>query len=123
MPFINNLSKLTKVVGDSAKIAAKKSGELVEIAKLNMSISSEEDKVKDTYAAMGKMIFDKYEGGEVSDDAMLELYNHVVELKNNIVALKQRIAEIKSARTCDQCGAEIDDNTMFCSKCGAKQKE
>ena len=46
---MNILDNISKRVSEVAQVAAKKSSEVVEITKLNMSINTEEDKVQKLY--------------------------------------------------------------------------
>lgn len=122
MPIKDSLSKLAKSVGDGAKTAVKKSEDMVEIAKLNKAITNEEDRIKLTYNEMGKIIYSKYEKDEIIEDELIEFCNKIDEFQKNIFTIKQKIAEIKNAKICCNCGAEIELASEFCVKCGAKQE-
>jgi len=54
MEFIKDL---TRKVTDTARVAAKKSSDMVEITKLNFSIGSEEDKIKKIYMQIGETVY------------------------------------------------------------------
>ncbi|NSW89623.1 MAG: zinc-ribbon domain-containing protein [Firmicutes bacterium] len=120
MPLFDNLSKK---VSEAAQAAAKKSTELVEITKLNMNISSEEDKIKKLYIKIGESIYAKFCSGLQIDP---DFINDCEEIKSHLEAikgLKAKIMEIKNIKLCTSCGTEIDRNVMFCPKCGAKQEQ
>jgi hypothetical protein len=117
MAFLENLGKK---VGEVAQTAAKKSGELVEITKLNMNISSEEDKIQRLFAKMGKVIYDMYCSEEDTPEAFKEDCEAVKAHKQNIEGFRAKIREIKNSSACANCGAEIYNTSAFCSKCGAK---
>ncbi|MCX8131755.1 MAG: zinc-ribbon domain-containing protein [Clostridia bacterium] len=112
---------ITKKVSDTAKAAAKKSSELVEVTKLNMNISAEEDKIKKAYADIGKLVYQAYSNGEEVAEAYKELCSSIVGFEENVKATKQKIMELKNMKTCAGCGTELETETAFCSKCGAKQ--
>jgi rubrerythrin len=116
MAFFDNLSKK---VGEAAKTAAKKSGELVETTKVNMAISSEEDKIKDIYTEMGKYTYSKYKGGENVDAAMLQSCQQIDGIEENIVSLKEKLMQIKNSKLCPNCGQQVELSTVFCPKCGS----
>jgi predicted RNA-binding Zn-ribbon protein involved in translation (DUF1610 family) len=122
MPIMDSLSKIAKSVGDGAKTAVKKSEDMVEIAKLNKSITNEEDRIKLTYNEIGKKVYLKYENNEIIEDELIEFCHKIDEFQNNILSIKQKIAEIKNVKVCSNCGAEIELATEFCVKCGAKQE-
>lgn len=112
---------LTKKVSDTAKAAAKKSSELVEVTKLNMSISAEEDKIKKTYADIGKLVYTAYANGDEVAEGYKELCSSITGYEETITAMKQKILELKSMKVCPGCGVELETDIAFCSKCGAKQ--
>lgn len=119
MAFFENLGKK---VGEAAQAAAKKSGDLVETTKLNVNINSEEDKIQKLYTQIGKTLYEKYTaGGAVPEDA-IETFEAIKVHEQNIRALKDKVLEIKGSKLCVSCGAEIDKDQLFCSKCGAKNE-
>jgi ribosomal protein L40E len=121
MALIDKLSKIAKSVGDEAVNAAKKSGELLEITKLNHAISNEEDKINAILPKMGNISYQKFKNGESIDPDLLNYCNKIEEIKSAIAVLKQKILDIKSVRICQNCQAELGQDVTFCPKCGAKQ--
>lgn len=115
------LENFTKKVSDTAKAAAKKSSELVEVTKLNMSISAEEDKIKKAYADIGKMVYEAYTKGEEVGEVYKELCSSITGFEENIKATRQKILDLKELKVCPGCGAELEVDISFCSKCGTKQ--
>ncbi len=120
MPFFDNLGKK---VGEAAQAAAKKSSELVETTKLNMSINTAEDKINKIYLKIGENIFAKYNAGQEIDPDFIDDCKQVKELKEEIDELKAKIMELKNVKLCTSCGAELNKDVMFCPKCGAKQEQ
>ena len=122
MPFKDNLSKITKSVTGGAKTAAKKSGEVYEITKINISLSSEEDKLKSIYTELGKAAFEEFEKGASVNENLTSLYNQAADCKKTINELKEKVNELKKIKYCVNCGAKLDISTAFCPKCGAKNE-
>lgn len=119
MAFFENLGKK---VGEAAQAAAKKSSELVEITKLNASIGTETDKIQKLYNQIGKLVYEKYaETGEADENVVAECAE-IAEHELNIKELRKKVAEVKGLRQCAGCGAEMERNQVFCSKCGAKNE-
>lgn len=119
MAFLENLGKK---VGEAAQAAAKKSGELVEITKLNVNIGSEEDKIQKIYSQIGKNLFEKYKASGAVDEDFREACETIKVHEQNIASLKDKIMELKSIKACIGCGAEMDRTQAFCSKCGARNE-
>ncbi|NMB98242.1 MAG: zinc ribbon domain-containing protein [Clostridiaceae bacterium] len=115
--------KLGKRVGEAAQVAAKKSSDLVEITKLNMSISTEEDKIEKTYAKIGKEIFAKFNSNDEVDPDVIEFCKEIKTYQDNILNLKAKLMDLKNIKLCIKCEAELDKDALFCPKCGAKQEK
>jgi rRNA maturation endonuclease Nob1 len=112
----------TKKVTETAKAAAKKSSELVEVTKLNISVGAEEDKIEKVYSDIGKMAYAAFLKGELTNDAYMVNFEKIKSYEENIYKMKQKILELKSTKICAGCGEELDLSTAFCSKCGTKQE-
>jgi uncharacterized coiled-coil DUF342 family protein len=118
MSVFNNF---TKKVSETAKAAAKKSGDIVEMTKINMSIGAEEDKIKKAYAEIGKKIYELSASGAEIPESVKEQCDAINTYESTIEELKQKILEYKNIKVCASCGTELDLETVFCPKCGAKQ--
>ena len=112
---------LTKKVSDTAKAAAKKSSEIVEVTKLNMNISAEEDKIKKAFADIGKQVYEAYSNGEEVAENYKSICEEIRGYEDSIKETKQKILELKNVKVCPNCGAELELDTAFCSSCGTKQ--
>lgn len=119
MAFLENLGKS---IGGAAQAAAKKSGELVEITKLNVNINAEEDKIQKLYTQIGKSIFEKYVATGEASDEVKEACEAITVHEQSIKSLREKIADVKGTKACIGCGAEMDKAQVFCSKCGAKNE-
>lgn len=119
MAFFDNLGKK---VGEAAQSVSKKSGELVEITKLNMSINSEEDKIKKKYSEIGKKAYEIFLQDPDSASAFLEECEEISQSQSSIDDLKAKIMQAKNLKKCVGCGAELEKSIVFCSKCGAKNE-
>lgn len=116
------LENLTKKVAETAKAAAKKSGDIVEVTKLSVSISTEEDKVEKEYANIGKIVYQSLENDTDVEEAVKECCERIKNYLKNIEGIKQKIQELKNVKTCANCKAELDMEVAYCPKCGTKQE-
>ena len=110
--------KIKETVTDTSKIVAQKAKDKTEVIKLKHQISTEEEKIKDAYLAIGKRYFEE-NIGEVSD-AYINDFTIINEAKARICELQEQIKTIKGVFSCPNCGAEITSDSSFCSSCGAK---
>lgn len=101
-----------------------KTNTAISIGKLSFAISETEGKIKDEYAAIGKIIYEKYleKGGNVCDcvKAGCEAIDSLYAEK---MTLKEKKAELKESVTCPQCGEFNKKTAVYCSKCGLKLEE
>lgn len=110
--------KLGEKISSTSKDVAKKTKDLADIAKINMQISGEEDNIKDLYHQIGKKYYELHPN---SNKAEFEaLCNSVTQSLEKINTYKEQIQSIKGVKKCSNCGAEIEDSSVFCGVCGSK---
>lgn len=120
---VSVLDSITKKVTDTARAAAKKSGSVVEVTRLNMSINAEEDKIRKIYTEMGKQLYEDHTEGKAVGDRLLEHCLKIDEIIDNIDGMREKILELKNIKACPNCGMELDIDMEYCYKCGRKQEE
>ena len=121
-------------VSNIAKSAADKTGEMVEVSKINLKINECKGKVAAGKTQLGEYYWKKYESGEALDDQAMEICaqikteNDTIEQYNNEIQ-KIKGAEVKGAEGgaapkagafCTSCGADVSGGKSFCPGCGAK---
>lgn len=117
------LDNITKRVTDTAKAAAKKSGSIVEVTRLNMNIGAEEEKVRKVYADIGKQLYEDYTEGKIVGEKLLDYCAKIDEIISNIDGMREKVLELRNVKACPNCGMELDIEMTFCYKCGRKQEE
>ena len=96
MAFMDNLEVIREKAAEAAQAAAKKTKKLAEIAKANISIYSEEDKVKKAQMELGKLYYRDYVVGEDLDEAeYLPWCQQIDEAKQTIADLRDYIENLK----------------------------
>ena len=96
MAFLDNLEIIREKAAEAAQAAAKKTKKLAEIAKANVSIYSEEDKVKKAQMELGKLYYRDYVVGEELDEAeYLPWCQQIDEAKQTIADLRDYIENLK----------------------------
>lgn len=112
--------KFTSKVSDTAKAAARKSGELVEVTKLNAAINQESEKIEKSYNAIGKIIYEKYSNGEKYTDDIRVLCDEIDEFCASLQGMRDRINDLRNIILCKNCGNELEEDALYCPKCGVK---
>ncbi len=99
MAFSETFDTIREKAAEAAQAAAKKTKQLAEIAKANVSIYSEEDKIKKAQQELGKLYYRDYVVGEELDEAeYLPWCQQIDEAKQTIADLQDYIAELKAQR-------------------------
>ncbi|MFU0825664.1 hypothetical protein [Clostridium sp.] len=93
---VDTASTVAQTAKEGSAVVAKKSGELIEISKLTVSITSEESKLKDVYALIGKKLCEKHTAGLYIDPELVEDCDYALKLKSNINEMKNKIQELKN---------------------------
>ena len=130
MALFDKINTIAKNVGE-------KTGEAIEITKLNAKISGEKSAMAELYKQLGEKIYEKYAAGAYQDADMTELFAAVDARRANIAEAEDKIKAIKEenqARTqtvapeqaasagavCPGCGAAVAEGVKFCNQCGTK---
>jgi len=121
MQFKEGLLSLKKVVAKGATSVAKKSGELVEISKLNSAINSNDDKLYELYSQIGEIVYKKYKKTKEIDHDLKTICEDITEIAEENEKLTKRSKKLNSIRKCLACGHEMKLEVDFCPKCGLKQ--
>lgn len=97
--FNESLEAIKKLVNDVAKTAKKATKGAAAVTKAEVSILSEQDKLRKAYLALGKLYYRDYITGEDPDDAeYIPLCDAITEATKNIDELKAKVSEVTSAR-------------------------
>lgn len=109
--------ELGKVISDKSKEAAGKVKDITGVIQLKTRLSSEKEKVNKAYIALGKAYYDKHEASV--EEALSAEFEIIRTGLIKMAELEDEIAELEGTRVCAECGAKVERNAAFCSKCGA----
>lgn len=97
MNLTENFESVKKFAVDAAQTAAQKAKILAAVAKANVSIYAEEDKIRKAEAQLGKLYYRDYAVGEEMDTAeYLPWCQKIDESKKLIAELKDYIDDVKA---------------------------
>lgn len=117
MDFFDNAVNKAKEVFD---VAYKKTNEVVTTQKQKFDVSSIENKRNKDYARLGEIYYDMIKDTEIENAEVKALVSEIADKTQKIKELKEEINAAKNKRICPNCAANIDENALFCSVCGAK---
>lgn len=131
MGLIDNVSVFTKGVGAKAK------GNY-DVVAMNAQISSIKKEINELYNQIGEAYYKEHANSPEdivadlvaqvnSKVARIEELNNQIEITKNETAAVQLVASTavvndnnKLGRKCKACGASMDDDGLFCPKCGTR---
>lgn len=108
--------KLGETIIAAGKDVSQKAKDVSGVAKLRLDIRSKEDYIRNQYQELGK---DYYNANKDRIDVPERYrFDQIDEALDDIAEMELRILELKKARRCPKCGAEVSDSAEFCSSCG-----
>lgn len=113
MAFFDNIGKK---VSEAGQTTIQKAKELSDITKYNSLISEEEKNINNTYYQIGKLYVSMH-SNEASEEFTGMIAN-IVDAESKIMEYRKQIQDIKGICRCENCGAEVSKNAMYCNSCG-----
>lgn len=116
MAFID-FDDISKTLAGKGKEAAQKAKDVAEIVQLKAQATSEKNKVKALYSAIGQLYYKNHR-----DDADGEYQSIVDEITRSlamVAELQEKVRKLDGSVICPSCGAVIRKGNSFCGKCGA----
>lgn len=94
---------------------------LADTTRLNASIADSRKQIEALYRSLGSAYYEAHR-----DDPAAEQPETIAELKRlqeSIAQAQDALRQIRGMSKCPNCGAELAQNTLFCSNCGARQPQ
>lgn len=113
------IDKLSSSVSETAKTLSKRSADLVEISKLNLSIRKREEEIRELYEALGQYIHARLKKMNYINREDIEDYLRRIEaLETDIQVFDKMVLKMRNVNYCDICDIEMDDDVRYCPLCG-----
>ena len=108
---------------DIGKKTSETTSKIARETKLKFKINENKGKIDDIYEEIGKKVYEKHVREEKLDikKDLSEECGKIDELSKEIEDARLEILKLNQKKLCQNCFEEIDDNVMFCPKCGKKQ--
>lgn len=119
MDIITNVGR--KITA-AAKTVTRRSEDMVEITKLNLAISSKEDKIKRIFYEIGSELYRSYTNEKSPGELFDTKCGEVKQLEEDIRALKERILVLKGNKVCKTCNLVVSFEVNYCPNCGGKME-
>ncbi len=122
--FVSKLKATAGAVGDTvgkaAGSAAKKTGELAELARLNMNLYSLRGEQEKELATVGGIFYAASKGETLDEEKLAVLYTSLDARKAKMDEIEEKVSRLKSNKTCKACGASFAKEYAYCPVCGEK---
>lgn len=103
---------------DTARVAGRKAGQMVDVAKLNVQLFDLNGEFNDTLRQLGQVMYDTHLGRETESGTVTALLEKADGTAARVAEVKDRIAVLRQSQTCPACGAPCGTEDKFCRRCG-----
>ena len=114
--FENAISKTKDII----EVACVRTDEILTTEKIKFKIASVKSKKKKEYAKLGKICFNELKNNDDLDENLRALVDEITAMNEEISYLNDQLQILKNRRVCTNCGAGVEENSTYCSKCGTK---
>lgn len=111
---------LAKGASDAASVVAKKTGELTSIAKIKITLKSEEVKLSECFEEIGRLYYAGLKDGADNAEEVSAVVSEADGIVTKIAEINAELARLQKIVVCPGCGEKISDEAAFCQYCGAK---
>lgn len=111
---------LGKRITETAEAVSKKTEEVVGTQKLKNQIRIMERNNERDFEHLGKMIYERFQKGEVLDLKFVELCESIEQREESIEVYLKEIAELQGKEICKNCKGQLEQGMVYCPKCGVK---
>ncbi len=115
------MERIISELKNTANKVAKKSGELVEISKVKLSIAGTKSEISTQFKALGEAVYlAQKEGNDTEAKKIEEIISVLDGLYDRLEKLSEVNSALRNETICPFCGKSNPINQTFCGKCGNK---
>ncbi len=103
----------------TARVAGKRAGQMVDIAKLNVQLFDLNSELSDILRQLGQVMYNTHLGQPAEGRSVSALLEKADALSERIEDQKGRIADLRGSQTCPVCGSACGKEDQFCRRCGS----
>ncbi|AKL94262.1 hypothetical protein CACET_c07520 [Clostridium aceticum] len=113
------IDKLSDAVYQSMQQIGKKTSEILEVNKLNLSINKRKREIDELYEALGKYVY-KYiqQYNNLTREDIDQYFNKIAFLQKDIETLEKLVLSVQNVLHCTHCKVEFDEEISYCPLCG-----
>ena len=123
MPF--DLNNLLKTGGELAQAAKDTAADLAQRGKRQLDLTAAQNRLAKAQRQLGALVYSLVRTGEENQPLIDKYVDAIAKIEAEIETLRAEgvvaaPAPAAPAKTCPQCGAEVEEDALFCGGCGAQ---
>ncbi|HIZ19756.1 MAG TPA: zinc ribbon domain-containing protein [Firmicutes bacterium] len=103
-----------------AETAGKKTGEMIEVARLKIQAGDMEREISSMLEGLGRLVYESRREGADAAGKMDDCCQKLDEKYEELAKARAKIDEYRNQITCKNCGAQNADDAVYCKRCGVK---
>ena len=115
MSFFDNIGSKASAAGQAA---AEKARNFAEVNRLNGVISDHEKRISRLYFEIGQSYYERHKDDPEAEE--LERIAEITDTNEKIAVCRNQIKTLKGVEKCPNCGADVQNGSQFCNKCGTR---
>lgn len=113
------MERIIEEIKSTAGKVVKKSGELVELSKIKLAISTTNAEISANYKLLGELVYlGQKEEAEADSEKIAETIEKIDALCEKLSSLEATLAELKNEKICPNCGKSNPLDQRYCGNCG-----
>ena len=94
---------------------------LADSTRLNALIADSKKQIEGLYRSLGSAYYEAHRDDPAAEQP--ELIAELNRLYESMAQAQDALRQLRGLSKCPNCGAELPQNTLFCSSCGARQPQ
>ena len=115
MSFFDNIGSKASAAGQAA---AEKARNFAEVNRLSGVISDHEKRISRLYFEIGQSYYMRHKDDPEAEE--LERIAAITDTNEKIAVCRNQIKTLKGVEKCPNCGADVQNGSQFCNKCGTR---
>lgn len=108
---------------DAAGVVEKKTTELAETVKLKTKAAGVRKEIAATFEGVGRLLYDSRQNDSDVTELLDAAIQRVDQLQAELQTIEDEICAYKNATRCPECREVVDEQAVYCSRCGHKMKD
>ena len=115
MSFFDNIGSKASAAGQAA---AEKARNFAEVTRLGGVVSDHEKRISRLYFEIGQSYYERHKDDPEAEE--LERIAAITDTNEKIAVCRNQIKTLKGVEKCPNCGADVQNGSQFCNKCGTR---